>query len=502
VSAAERPGTRLVLQYQGRLTQRYQRTRLDAPSAVAHPLRNVDDPAADPAPAPEPEDRRIRRTWRVFAGALVLFGLVLLLRAVVRGPEPLDAALAALLLAVGVAAVLNRSAVVALERRRRAEAESVTRLLRGLSRSVSPDAIVGAIAGELAAAVEADHVVVVRRRDEPPRLEATLVSRRPGVPDSTTSLPVSDLDPRNADRRAGGSAAIGRPIPVRADGLSADGSDARSQARPGAPGRRATATPRPRRTGAGIATAAGPAPEPSPAHRDVAEHVAMRVREVYALRETLAAPLVVDGEMAGAIVLSRRLAGPWPGSSSRLLDEAAGEASLALGRAISYRDAETRASTDALTGLPNRRYFEEFCGLLARRRRAGDAVGVLMIDIDHFKRLNDSLGHATGDEVLRVVGRAIAGAVREDDVPARIGGEEFAVLLRDPSPEVATQIGERVRRAVGALDLDPWGVPAVSVSVGVSVQSSPDEPITALVEAADRALYLAKRAGRDRVVAA
>ncbi len=127
------------------------------------------------------------------------------------------------------------------------------------------------------------------------------------------------------------------------------------------------------------------------------------------------------------------------------------EASAALSRVTSQRDAETRASTDALTGLPNRRYFDEFCGLLARRRRAGDAVGVLMIDVDRFKLLNDTYGHHNGDEVLRSIGAAVVGAVREDDVPARYGGEEFVVLLRNPSPEVALDVGERVRAAVGQM---------------------------------------------------
>jgi diguanylate cyclase (GGDEF)-like protein len=175
---------------------------------------------------------------------------------------------------------------------------------------------------------------------------------------------------------------------------------------------------------------------------------------------------------------------------------------MALSRAYSHRAAEARASTDALTGLPNRRYFDEFCGLLARRRRADDAVGVLMIDIDHFKRLNDRFGHAIGDEVLRAVGGAIVSAVREDDVPARYGGEEFVVLLRNPTPAVATEVGERVRQAVGGLDVSAFGVARVSVSVGVAVADGPDQPIESIVANADAALYRAKRAGRDRVVTA
>jgi len=125
-----------------------------------------------------------------------------------------------------------------------------------------------------------------------------------------------------------------------------------------------------------------------------------------------------------------------------------------------------------------------------------------MVDIDRFKKLNDTFGHAVGDHVLREVARAIGDAVREDDVPARFGGEEFAVLLRNPSPEVAVEVGERVRRAVAALDLRRLGVPGVSVSVGVAVALSPEDDLDVVIDEADRALYRAKRAGRDRVVAA
>ena len=139
----------------------------------------------------------------------------------------------------------------------------------------------------------------------------------------------------------------------------------------------------------------------------VADRIAARTRQVYGLSDTLAAPLTVDERIVGAIVLSHRTARSWSDTDRRLLVGAAGEASSALSRAYSLRAAEAQASTDALTGLPNRRYFDEFCGLLARRRRSGDAVGVLMVDIDKFKLLNDTYGHATGDEVLRAVGGAI-----------------------------------------------------------------------------------------------
>jgi diguanylate cyclase (GGDEF)-like protein len=474
----------------------------------------------------------------------------MLLRLLTDRSSPIDFALAGLLVVVGYAAILHRSAVQALEVGRRAEADGFARILSGLSRSVSPDAIVDAIVEELGNVTRADHIVVVRRRTDARMLEATLVSSRPGVPPSTTQLPLSDLvDPSTAvltaivRRRADNAVASDRrepvAIPIQVDdplvpSLPADpprgghgpgildtarGLAARAfgpterdatigdlagvavMARPPAPPATRTGP-----TGKGLGSVeSGPmAPDAASAAagQRAADRIAARVRSIYGLKDTLASALIVDSEPVGALVLSRRIADAWPSSTERLLGAAALEASAALSRAYSHRQAETLASTDGLTGLPNRRYFDEFCGLLARRRRADDAVGVLMVDIDRFKSLNDRFGHAVGDEVLRAVARAIASAVREADVPARYGGEEFAVLLRNPSRAIALEVGERVREAVHGLDLRPFGVPGVTVSIGVAVASASDQPIDDLVEQADRALYRSKRAGRDRVSAA
>lgn len=388
----------------------------------------------------DPSDRRIRRSWWTFSLALILVTVFAVLRAVAPETTVADRVLLGLVLVAGVAAVIHWSAVGDLDARRRAEAESFVRILSGLSRSVSPDAIVDAIAEDLGEATTADHVVVVRRDEHGRELAAHLVSLRPGVPDHSTPLPIGDLED-----------------PVR--------------------GRPATAA-------------------------EIADRIARRVRDVYGLGQVLAAPLATTDGVVGALVVSRRVGSVWPESTPRILDGAAVEASAALARVYSHRDAEARASTDALTGLPNRRYFDEFVGLLARRRRAGDAVGILMVDIDRFKILNDRFGHATGDAVLRAVAGAIVSAVREDDLPARFGGEEFVVLLKDPGPGVAVEVGERIRAAVGGLDLRRLGVPGVSVSIGVAVANRPDDPIATLIDIADQALYRAKRAGRDRVVAA
>jgi diguanylate cyclase (GGDEF)-like protein len=460
-------------------------------------------------------DPRIHRSWLVFAGAFFALGLLSVIRLFANGFHPLDAAMTLLLVVVGFAAIRHRVAVQELEAGRRAEAESFARILQGLSRSISPDAIVGAIVEELGSGTGADHVVIVRRRPDARVLEATLVNARTGGSTSSTLFPISDLEDPPAE------AGIEREpvaVPVGVDrrealafGAAAPAAAAASAGPAGIPVLGSGAElglPIAHRSGRRSPEVA-PAPPLEPGDDDaspaagllVAERIARRARSIFGLRNTLAAPLTADGRQIGALVISRRTAAAWPPAAQRILTGAAVEASAALSRAYSLREAEARASTDALTGLPNRRYFDEFCALLARRRRAEDSVGVLMVDIDRFKALNDAHGHQVGDEVLRAVAGAIAGAVREDDVPARYGGEEFAVLLRNPTLEVAVDVGERVRESVGALDLRRFGVAAVSVSVGAAVAKDPDEPIADVVAQADRALFRAKRRGRDQVVA-
>jgi diguanylate cyclase (GGDEF)-like protein len=456
----------------------------------------VSEPVGTRAHSADPQDRRIRRSWWLLGGSFLLLGVVLAIRLGTDRIRPIDVVLGGLVALVGSAAVVHRNAVAALDTGRRAEAESFARILQGLSRSVSPDAIVDAIVEELGVGTGADHIVVVRRRAGATALEGTLVSTRPGVRSSSTLFPLSDLeDPLGVDATYREPVAIA----VGAEQLALELSTVAGRGWHGAGGGSsgAMAEPIPLRVGEpGSATvAAGIAGR-------ISERIATRARRAYGLNNTLSAPLRTGGVFVGAIVLSRRTAEPWPMSAQRILAGAAVEASAALARAVSHREAETRASTDALTGLPNRRYFDEFCGLLARRRRADDAVGVLMIDIDRFKAINDAHGHAVGDQVLRAVGEAIAGAVREGDVPARYGGEEFAVLLRNPGPGVAVEVGERVRAAVGRLDLRRFEILRLSVSVGVAVASAPDQPIGELIDQADRALYSAKHRGRNRVVAA
>jgi diguanylate cyclase (GGDEF)-like protein len=181
---------------------------------------------------------------------------------------------------------------------------------------------------------------------------------------------------------------------------------------------------------------------------------------------------------------------------------------FALALADRNRALSALIALDGLTGIANRRSFD---GALARAwdrsRRSRSAIGVLMIDVDHFKRYNDTHGHQAGDEILRRVAQGVQAAVlRPDDVAARYGGEEFAIVLPLAEGEASRVVGERVRHNVRALAIPypeaPSGI--ITVSVGVS-STRPDESGVdpgKLLAAADQALYQAKREGRDRVVLA
>jgi diguanylate cyclase (GGDEF)-like protein len=170
------------------------------------------------------------------------------------------------------------------------------------------------------------------------------------------------------------------------------------------------------------------------------------------------------------------------------------------------RQLEVLSSTDALTGLANRRHFATAMEQEWRRSlRSGRPLSVVMVDVDHFKRYNDTFGHPQGDECLRQVAGALRTDVRAADVVCRYGGEEFATILPETDRAGALAFAERARHSVLALNLaHPAGATGlVTVSVGLaSTVPSPVDTCVALVERADRALYEAKKAGRNRVQAA
>jgi len=175
---------------------------------------------------------------------------------------------------------------------------------------------------------------------------------------------------------------------------------------------------------------------------------------------------------------------------------------LILARRIELLDAERSAATmmsrhDQLTGLANRRAFDAFLlESFNRARRYERPLSLLTIDVDEFKAYNDAYGHPAGDEVLSAAAAVFAGIARDTDLVARIGGEEFAIVLPETTVGGARALAERVRQKVSELRLHR----VVTVSIGIAVLSSGTATASALLEQSDQALYVAKRGGRNRVV--
>jgi len=160
--------------------------------------------------------------------------------------------------------------------------------------------------------------------------------------------------------------------------------------------------------------------------------------------------------------------------------------------------------TDPLTGLGNRKYFDRSIEMAVQTALAsGEPLSLLMFDIDHFKSFNDSYGHLTGDQVLRLVAMSLKQTIKGQDITARYGGEEFAVVLPNTALRQALTVADHIRRAVMAKELKKKStgeiLGRVTISVGVSMLK-PDDDTDSLIERADACLYAAKRNGRNRVI--
>jgi diguanylate cyclase len=170
----------------------------------------------------------------------------------------------------------------------------------------------------------------------------------------------------------------------------------------------------------------------------------------------------------------------------------------------SLGEARVQAETDGLTGIANRKRFDQAIHQsIAQATKAGEALTLLMVDIDHFKRFNDTHGHLVGDQVLRLVARTLTDCVRGGDLPARYGGEEFAVILPRTALAAARPIAERIRTTLAARKIvrrnTGEGLGGITISIGAALYY-PGETPAALIARADSALYSAKRQGRNRLV--
>jgi diguanylate cyclase (GGDEF)-like protein len=216
----------------------------------------------------------------------------------------------------------------------------------------------------------------------------------------------------------------------------------------------------------------------------------------------LAVPLLHQDACAGVLAFFRPARDAFPPDEVRLLESVAGQAATALENASLHQAMVRLSQTDALTGVHNRRSL--FARLEMERERCerfDHPVALALVDVDEFRRLNEAAGHAAGDEILRRVARTLSATVRKVDLVARYGGEEFAVVLPGADGAAALAAGEKLRAAVAAEGLPHAnGVRGrITISVGVAAWPADGRDVEALIDAADAALYAAKRAGRDAV---
>jgi diguanylate cyclase (GGDEF)-like protein len=221
-------------------------------------------------------------------------------------------------------------------------------------------------------------------------------------------------------------------------------------------------------------------------------------------------PLIAQGEVLSVLCLRLSPGGGEPTAGARealaeklrLATAAAEPIAMALANLKLRETLQNQSIRDPLTGLYNRRFLQEtFAKELSRVRRHERPLGVIVLDVDHFKRFNDTFGHAAGDTLLAAVGKLLAASFRHEDIVCRYGGEEFVMVLPYASLEDTARRAEGVRAAIARLKLQHQGTPLgpVTASLGVAAFPQQGDEEAALIEAADAALYRAKHAGRDRV---
>ena len=208
-------------------------------------------------------------------------------------------------------------------------------------------------------------------------------------------------------------------------------------------------------------------------------------------------PLLVGGEVIGSVLLAH--GDPLSDEHRLRVKDSVTQAAPVLANLRNLAIAQLRAATDSLTGLPNARAVQDTLRLLvAQASRMLWPLGAVLLDLDHFKDINDTFGHGLGDEVLAAVGVALQSTVRESDFVGRYGGEEFIMLLPDADRETTLQVAERVRTAIADINVLERDL-AVTASFGVAVFPEDAPDAARLVRNADRALYRAKANGRNRV---
>jgi diguanylate cyclase (GGDEF)-like protein len=213
-------------------------------------------------------------------------------------------------------------------------------------------------------------------------------------------------------------------------------------------------------------------------------------------------PLVYERDILGMVVLLFDKPNMLGTHEIELLEVLGNQAATSIANAKLYEEIERLAVTDGLTGLFNHRHFQEkLAEEFSRLERFSEPISLLIIDIDHFKKINDTYGHPVGDAVLKKVSGIIRKTIRNIDIPARYGGEEFAVILLGTDANGALKMADRLRRSVADAGFSSGqNTFSVTVSIGISTYTREMKKREDLVEQADKALYYAKRNGRNRSI--
>jgi diguanylate cyclase (GGDEF)-like protein len=242
-----------------------------------------------------------------------------------------------------------------------------------------------------------------------------------------------------------------------------------------------------------------PAEDDRPTPETVVFNLHTRLRHAQSL---LVLPLLRGDQVLGAITLASARERRFPRPIREMLRVISHQVSVSLQSARMYRAMEERATTDGLTGLTNHRAFRERLGQLhALAERTGRRFAVILTDIDHFKKVNDTHGHPVGDAVLKRVAAVFAGRARKVDVVARYGGEEFVLILPDTDGDGAEVFANKLREEVAAQTMPADAGPfRVTISMGIAEYPGDSRDPSELIERADQALYRCKRGGRNCVV--
>lgn len=225
-----------------------------------------------------------------------------------------------------------------------------------------------------------------------------------------------------------------------------------------------------------------------------------RAESLRGMQSLLILPLLVREDPVGTLALAAKRANAFGASPRQTLQVLSNHLAVALANAESVRRLEQLATTDGLTGCLNKRAFlEELARRLKSAERFGKKLSLIVTDIDHFKRVNDTYGHAVGDRVIRGLGEILRGLARGTDVVGRFGGEEFCVLCEETDAHGALLLAERIREELKARAFESdLGSVSVTCSLGVAEYPEDARNDEQLFELADKALYAAKQAGRDR----